>query len=367
MQGSNRRLLALVFLATQACSTSTQETSGSMSEYRALVESSVRITPLPPWSEGDEQGMANAIGPGTWQRCAWHLSLPGAEVYELSHLRSNDMPRSPWGEPVHYEYSATSGVPGYLDAWHPGDRVTGESGAQGTQMDAFGHYGALDTPWDGESEFPSTNARYYGGYTQQQVKPRADAPLQRLGIDKAPPIVTSAVLLDARAYLGKGEPMQAGEQIHPADIEAMIEAQGLGWRGVLPGDVLYIYTGWSERWNGEGYYEAGPGLSYESALWLEQQRVALVALDNPFTDAISPGQIAGGSGPENPTGLFAPVHYYNLARAGIHQIQNANLKALAQDKVWLSCTMILPLRIEGGNGSPVRPVAIGAAYPGKHK
>ena len=49
----------------------------------------------------------------------------------------------------------------------------------------------------------------------------------------------------------------------------------------------------------------------------------------------------------------------NLTQSGIHNIQNANLAELAQDEVWTSCTMILPLRSVGGSGSPVRPVAIG--------
>ena len=40
--------------------------------------------------------------------------------------------------------------------------------------------------------------------------------------------------------------------------------------------------------------------------------------------------------------------------------RSANLGALANDKVWVSCTMILPLRAQGNSGSPVRPVAIGA-------
>ena len=31
----------------------------------------------------------------------------------------------------------------------------------------------------------------------------------------------------------------------------------------------------------------------------------------------------------------------------------------ARDRVWVSCTIILPLRSQGGSGSPVRPVAIG--------
>jgi kynurenine formamidase len=33
---------------------------------------------------------------------------------------------------------------------------------------------------------------------------------------------------------------------------------------------------------------------------------------------------------------------------------------MARDKVWLSCTIILPLRTQGAAGSPVRPVAVGA-------
>jgi hypothetical protein len=36
---------------------------------------------------------------------------------------------------------------------------------------------------------------------------------------------------------------------------------------------------------------------------------------------------------------------------------------MAQDKVWNSCAMILPLRVAGGGGSLVRPVAIGAPKP----
>ena len=41
------------------------------------------------------------------------------------------------------------------------------------------------------------------------------------------------------------------------------------------------------------------------------------------------------------------IHHTNLTQSGIYQIQNANLGALAKDKVWLSCTIILPLRAQG--------------------
>ena len=64
-----------------------------------------------------------------------------------------------------------------------------------------------------------------------------------------------------------------------------------------------------------------------------------------------------------PAGLPFAIHHHNLTQSGIHNIQNANLGAMAKDKVWLSCTIILPLRTQGASGSPVRPVAIGAPAP----
>jgi kynurenine formamidase len=43
-------------------------------------------------------------------------------------------------------------------------------------------------------------------------------------------------------------------------------------------------------------------------------------------------------------------------------MQNAKLDELAADKVWTSCTIVLPLRVRGGGGSLVRPIAIGAPH-----
>ena len=90
--------------------------------------------------------MANAIGTGTWMRCAHHLSKPWRQgLRTVTHPRSNDMSMSPWSPRISFEYRATRGIPGYVDAWHPGVLVHGEPGAQGTQMDAFGHWGSLNS------------------------------------------------------------------------------------------------------------------------------------------------------------------------------------------------------------------------------
>lgn len=331
-------------------------------DHQSIVKDSRNLIPLPPWPDGDQRGMANTLGAGTWMRCAYHLGQPDSRVYELSRLRSNEMPSSPWVAPIRYEYSATQGTPNTIVAWHAGENVIGVSGAQGTQMDAFGHWGYLDEIWDGTGQFPSENVNYYGNYKQADVKPTPTSPLLKLGIDKAPPIISSAVLLDAKTYLGGGEPMKAGQQIHGADIEHMLEAQGLGWRGLLPGDVLYIYTGWGDYWDEDFYYDGGPGLSFDAARYLETKMIVLVALDNPFTDAVNRGQFAGKSKlpPDTPSEIITPVHHHNLTHTGIHNIQNANLTRMAEDKVWTSCTVILPIKVEGASGAPVNPIAIGA-------
>lgn len=332
-----------------------------VTDHATVVRASHAKVPLPPWPEGDQRGMANTLGAGTWMRCAYHLNQPKANVYELSHVRSNDMPSPPWAKPMQYEYSLAMGFPNSIIASHVGEKVIGVSGAQGTQMDAFGHWGYLDEIWDGKGEFPANKTKYYGGYTQAEVKPTPDSPLQKLGIDKAPPIITSAVLLDAKTYLGKGESMKAGQQIHGIDIENMLAAQGLAWRGLLPGDVLYIYTGWGDLWDEDFYYDGGPGLSFDAAKYLEKKMVVLVALDNPFTDAVNLGQFAGKAEPPpgTPAEVHAPVHHHNLTHSGIHNIQNAKLSKMAEEKVWTSCTVILPIKVEGGSGAPVNPIAIG--------
>ena len=249
------------------------------------------------------------------------------------------------------------------------DAADAEPGQQGTQIDALGHFGALGNPWDPKDAFSSDDAVYYGGFTQKDVKPTPDSSLLKLGIEKVPPIVTTAVLLDAKTHLGKGKPMEAGTLVTARDIDAMLKAQRLGRRGLRAGDVLYIYTGWGDHWKDPDtekfYYTKGPGLAYDAAKYIEQKKVVLVALDNPFTDPVPEGMLQGKAAPPAgvPDGLPFAIHHHNLAVAGIHNIQNANLGALARDKVWLSCTMILPLRTQGGSGSPVRPVAIGA--PGR--
>ena len=62
-----------------------------------------------------------------------------------------------------------------------------------------------------------------------------------------------------------------------------------------------------------------------------------------------------------PPALPFAVHHHMLTQAGIHLVENLKLDEMANDRTWLSCTMILPLREKGAAGSAIRPVAIGAS------
>ena len=324
--------------------------------------------PSPPWPAGDERGMANAIGPATWARCAPYFSQPAARAYELSHVRSNTMPLSPFAGPYVQKPAPTSGLPGTLQVFNMEVLNEGANpGQQGTQMDALGHFGHLSQPWDGTSPLATDGVRYYGGFTQRDVKPTPDSALLKLGMDKVPPIITTAVLLDARQHVGGGSPMKAGETVTAKHLEAMLQAQGLGSRGILPGDAVLVYTGWSERYadpdTEKVYYAMAPGLSDDAAQWLAQRRPAIVGLDTPFVDAVTDGQLAGKAPPPpgTPAGMAFTSHQRFLVEAGVHTLENAKLDELVSDKVWTSCVMVLPLREKGAAGAAVRPVAIGAS------
>ena len=156
---------------------------------------------------------------------------------------------------------------------------------------------------------------------------------------------------------------------------AAATAHLLDMGGAAPGLNVDVVDVWAERAptaigttvqvtpaTGEPWSGTTDGLAEDGAKYLADRAVVLVALDNPFTDPVAEGQLAQEAMPPQgmDRGLPFIIHHQNLANAGIHQIQNAKLDTLAADKVYTSCTMVLPLRSRGHAGSPVRPVAVGA-------
>jgi kynurenine formamidase len=326
----------------------------------------------------DDRGSTATQGAETWSRAALYmipkpklvngqLTLVPPLKFELSHVMDPAAPQSPFAQPWSLKpnptvffgangvtFDSSQAIFGHAGN---GEIVCGDLGGQGTQMDALGHFGFINRPGDSPT--------YFGGLTQSDVV--GPTGLKRLGIDKAEPIITSVVILDAAKFLNQGKALAPGYAITPADIEKILSAEGLSNRGIREGDAVFIHTGYGTVWvnSPSTYYTQGPGLSHQAAVHLSSKRIVLVGLDNPFTDAAI-NQPGAGPFPPMPSWVggsngFLPfgVHHHNLTEAGVHQIQNLNLTEIVQKKVYLGAVFILPVRFKGGSGSPVRPVVIG--------
>ena len=311
-----------------------------------------------------ERGMTNLLGVDTNLRCSQQMSNPKAKTYELSYKRTASMPLSPFaGE---YKPKFLPEIP-----WAGSRQVftmdvlneNVNDGNQGTQMDALGHFGYTDEVWNGDGEADLSSLKYFGELNGKEVKPTPGSPLKKLGIESVPPIITTAVFLDVRKHIFNGKAMKAGEYVTVQHIEDTIKKSNVKDRGILPGDVVLINTGWSDNYQDPDdlgiYYTKAPGVSYNLVKYLSDKQVVGVGLDTWGVDTFAEEGEYGPERSQNPEGIANPAHHYFLTQSGVHTLENFNLKDLAKDSVDLSCVIILPLMTQGSSASPLRPVAIG--------
>ena len=207
----------------------------------------------------DDRGNTATQGAETWTRAALYMvpkpklvngqltMVPPLKI-EVSHLMDPAAPQSPFAQPWSLTpnptvffgpngvtFDSSQAVFGHAGN---GEVVCGELGGQGTQMDALGHFGFITQP--------GGTPTYFGGLTQAEVV--GPTGLKRLGIEKAEPIITSVVMLDAARYLNDGKALAPGYAITKADIEKILSKQGLAGRGIKKGDVVFIHTGYGADW-----------------------------------------------------------------------------------------------------------------------
>ena len=112
---------------------------------------------------------------------------------------------------------------------------------------------------------------------------------------------------------------------------------------VGPGARLLLKTGWSVHADLPDYRTHFPRVSLELARWLAERKIALLGVEPPA--------VAGVSDPEE----LITVHRALLGAEIVIVEGLANLGALTQEEVTF---IALPLKLEGGDGSPVRAIAI---------
>jgi kynurenine formamidase len=279
------------------------------------------------WGAGDQRGSGNHMKPETVLRAA-RLIRTG-EVFELGRVLAESMPL-PAGRRFEVFTKRTRNDPGTNRRSSNEELVVSEIGQVGTQFDTFSHQ--------------MIGSSMYNCFTLEDTATRTG--FTRLGVEQVGALMTRGVLLDIAAL--KTLPVLPERyEITPRDLQQALAAQKLA---LQPGDAVLIHTGWGTLWGRDNarYQGSSPGIGVAAAEWLARPDPMLVGADNGAVE-VSP----------NPdTALRGPVHQIMLVVNGIHLLENLRLDELAARGAHEFALIVQPLKIQGGTGSAVAPIAV---------
>jgi kynurenine formamidase len=251
------------------------------------------------------------------------------EVFELGRVLKADMPFSV-GRRFEMEVKRTNMNAGSNRRGSNEEIVFTELGQVGAQFDGFTHQTIGDS--------------LYNCVKVADVATRTG--FTKLGVENVGSLITRGVLIDVAGLKGAAM-LPDTYAITVDDLQMSLQRQKLT---LQPGDAVIINTGWGRLWDTDGtrYLKTNPGLTTASAEWLAKQDPMLIGSDN--------GPI--GVTPDPDPNLSNPVHQIALVVNGIHLLENLKLDELASRQVYEFALIVQPLKIQGGTGSTVAPVAV---------
>jgi kynurenine formamidase len=279
------------------------------------------------WGADDQRGSGNHMGPQSVLKAARLIET--GQVFELGRVLQENMPL-PAGRRFEIFTKRTRYDAGANRRSSNEELVVSEIGQVGTQFDTFSHQ------MIGDSLYNCANL--------SDVVTRTG--FTKLGVEQVGSLVTRAVLIDVAAL--KGVPVLPNSyEITPQDLQDALRKQ----RAALePGDAVLIHTGWGAHWGVDNarYQGSSPGIGVAAAQWLVEQDPMLVGADNGGVE------VAPNPDPQ----LAGPVHQLMLVVNGIHLLENLRLDELAASGAHEFAFVVQPLKIKGGTGSTVAPIAI---------
>jgi kynurenine formamidase len=295
-------------------------------EFDALMQ---KISNWGRWGKDDELGTLNLITPAK-RKAAAALVEEGITVSLALELnkKKDDINANPF----EHELSL---------AEFSGHQVAGDK--YSVEYHGFAH-----SHMDGLPHF-AHKGFFYNGVPYESAKPTG---AERLGIQNAGVngVFTRGVLIDMPRFLGV-DFLQPGAAITIADLEAWEKKTGVT---VAAGDVVLIRTGrWAKikqdgQWN---FLAQAAGMHASVAQWLKDRDVAVIGCDG-VSDVM----------PSGVEGLVNPLHELVLVGLGMPILDNLDLEAVAQAAAERGRNTFLyvgaPLRVPGGTGSPLNPLAV---------
>ena len=279
------------------------------------------------WGKADQRGSGNHMKPETVLRAARLIKT--GEVFELGQVLKEGMPL-PAGRRFEIFTKRTRNDPGTNRRSSNEELVVSEIGQVGTQFDTFSHQMIAGS--------------MYNCVTLDDAATRTG--FTKFGVEQVGALVTRGVLVDVAALKGVAV-LPDSYEITPQDLQAALAAQKLT---LQPGDAVLVHTGWGTWWSKDAvkYQASSPGLGIAAAEWLAKQDPMLVGADN--------GGVEVAPNPDK--NLAGPGHQIFLVVNGIHLLENLKLDELAARKIHEFALIVEPLKIQGGTGSSVAPIAI---------
>jgi kynurenine formamidase len=256
----------------------------------------------------------------------------GTKVFDLAQPLAAETPHSPNHPPFRMSLMRRHGDMVREDGSSAANEMIVTGGHTGTHVDALAHV--------------SYRGELHGGLSAEDAQ--RGGRFEHHGVDAIPPMVCRGVLLDVAGLHGT-EVLPGGYGITEDDLSAAARKAGLEVRA---GDVALICSGWSANFGDAdvflGHDTGVPGPTEEAARWLADRGVRATG-----AETIAYEQIKAEVGHR-----LLPVHRLLLVERGIHIVEVMNLAGLVAAGVREFLFVLAPLKIVGGTGSPVRPLAV---------
>jgi kynurenine formamidase len=301
----------------------------SAADFQALYE---RLRGHAQWGSDDRRGALNHITPARLLAAAREVQI-GRSVTMASPLADSaaDNPE-PGARNMKHLPGEPSDVAGLSFA--SDHLVMNVHGDVDSHIDALCHVNYQGTLYNGVAP---------GAVTSQGAS--------LLSIDDAHDgIVGRGVLLDIPAL--RGVPwLEPGDFVTAADLAAAQKAQEVD---VGPGDLLFVRVGHRLRRGEVGPWDVArsrAGLHPQAMEYLAECRVAALGSDGNSDTA-----------PSVVDGVAFPVHVLAINAMGLHlldylQLDDVRAVCAAAGR-WSFLCVIAPLRLPGGTGSPINPIAV---------
>jgi kynurenine formamidase len=279
------------------------------------------------WGASDERGSGNHMKPETVLRAA-RLIRTG-QVVELGRVLSGSMPLTGTRRfEVHTKRTVMN--PESNRRGSNEEIVISEIGQVGTQFDGFSHQ--------------TIGNSMYNCYKVDETATRTG--FSKLGIEQVGALMTRGVLIDIAGLKGV-EMLPDTYEITAEDLQQALRRQNVTLQA---GDAAIIHTGWGRLWGKDNarYSRSSPGLGVMAGEWLARQDPMLVGADNSGINVA----------PNPDPALSNPIHQIMLVVNGIHLLENLKLDELAAARAYEFALVVQPLKIQGGTGSTVAPIAV---------